>query len=128
MLKQVFCISAMLRSEVCKWGWSPDVRPWVRGLLCKCWKKTLNFELFCYETVRRICYMYISKCMAVLQVCNDFPRNRKLQRVLGIHNSIVCEACCNDTKICNNKNLCNSQGRGINCWRILSPSAVVDLR
>nr|XP_034319472.1 A-agglutinin anchorage subunit-like isoform X1 [Crassostrea gigas] len=42
-------------------------------------------------------------------VCGEFPRNRQLQRVLGKQNAIVCEACCNSTKICNNRNLCGSQ-------------------
>ncbi|XP_078330891.1 uncharacterized protein LOC144624793 [Crassostrea virginica] len=41
--------------------------------------------------------------------CNTLPPSRGSVRLLGGDNSIVCEACCNGTKLCNNQNLCGSQ-------------------
>ncbi|XP_061190486.1 uncharacterized protein LOC133198407 [Saccostrea echinata] len=41
--------------------------------------------------------------------CNMIPTRRKTVRVIGPDNSVVCEACCNNTVVCNGKGLCGSQ-------------------
>ncbi|XP_056002783.1 uncharacterized protein LOC125662145 [Ostrea edulis] len=41
--------------------------------------------------------------------CHVIPTKRKLSRVSGPDTAIVCEACCNDTKVCNIQDLCGSR-------------------